>query len=321
MSIDIWPPVTAQELKLKEAEAQERELKWIVDETHEVCQYLRHGLEDCYALLAPIDPGSTLVMSTPRNEKVKGTITRVGTRIVKGSLNVQLRTMPFLALSLSQTSAVHIQALDTIHTLLTQSIDMLGLTLHKDRAADVQSLASNLTVLSESLSECTKLLKGPPLTSSDPGWRLASVPPEQFSPALGPNLSLHFSLQESCVVLWLRALEPVHAPVHFGTKLGLAIGTVRRLEHDEMDIVFKYNPLGSVDADCKRTIARHPTGGISKPPLRPSRLEDVYVREKVRVESADPSLISLYSKLGHLSNVLDQARNNLTAVMGLEQDA
>ncbi|VUC30385.1 unnamed protein product [Clonostachys rosea] len=320
MSIDIWPPVTAQELKLKEAEAQERELKWIVDETLEVCQYLRHGLEDCYALLAPIDPGSTLVMSTPRNEKVKGTITRVGTRIVKGSLNVQLRTMPTLALSLSQTSAVHIQALDTIHTLLTQSIDMLGLTLHKDRAADVQSLASNLTVLSESLSECTKLLKGPPLTSSDPGWRLASVPPEQFSPALGPNLSLHFSLQESCVVLWLRALEPVHAPVHFGTKLGLAIGTVRRLEHDEMDIVFKYNPLGSVEADCKRTIARHPTGGISKPPLRPSRLEDVYVREKVRVESADPSLISLYSKLGHLSNVLDQARNNLTAVMGLEQD-
>ncbi|CAH0022858.1 unnamed protein product [Clonostachys rhizophaga] len=321
MSIDIWPPVTAQELKLKEAEAQERELKWIVDETLEVCQYLRHGLEDCYALLAPIDPGSTLVMSTPRNEKVKGTITRVGTRIVKGSLHVQLRTMPSLALSLSQTSAVHIQALDTIHTLLTQSIDMLGLTLHKDRAADVQSLASNLTVLSESLSECTKLLKGPPLTSSDPGWRLASVPPEQFSPALGPNLSLHFSLQESCVVLWLRALEPVHAPVHFGTKLGLAIGTVRRLEHDEMDIVFKYNPLGSVDADCKRTVARHPTGGMSKPPLRPSRLEDVYVREKVRVESADPSLISLYSKLGHLNNVLDQARNNLTAVMGLEQDA
>jgi hypothetical protein len=322
---------------------QERELKWIVDETLEVCQYLRHGLEDCYALLAPIDPGSTLVMSTPRNEKVKGTITRVGTRIVKGvklspprarpqapphdnaltsrqSLHVQLRTMPSLALSLSQTSAVHIQALDTIHTLLTQSIDMLGLTLHKDRAADVQSLASNLTVLSESLSECTKLLKGPPLTSSDPGWRLASVPPEQFSPALGPNLSLHFSLQESCVVLWLRALEPVHAPVHFGTKLGLAIGTVRRLEHDEMDIVFKYNPLGSVDADCKRTVARHPTGGMSKPPLRPSRLEDVYVREKVRVESADPSLISLYSKLGHLNNVLDQARNNLTAVMGLEQD-
>lgn len=49
-----------------------------------MCRELKHGLEDCYALLAPIDPGSTLVMSTPRNEKIKGTITRVGTRIVKG---------------------------------------------------------------------------------------------------------------------------------------------------------------------------------------------------------------------------------------------
>lgn len=62
----------------------ERELDWIVQETLERCRDLKHGLDDCYALLAPIDPGSTLVMSTPRNEKVKGTLTRVGTRIVKG---------------------------------------------------------------------------------------------------------------------------------------------------------------------------------------------------------------------------------------------
>jgi hypothetical protein len=61
-----------------------RELAWIVERTLEICEELKHGLEDCYALLAPVDPGSTLVMSTPRNERVKGTITRVGTRIVKG---------------------------------------------------------------------------------------------------------------------------------------------------------------------------------------------------------------------------------------------
>lgn len=61
-----------------------RELAWIVGRTLKACEDLKHGLEDCYALLAPVDPGSTLVMSTPRNERVKGTITRVGTRIVKG---------------------------------------------------------------------------------------------------------------------------------------------------------------------------------------------------------------------------------------------
>lgn len=64
--------------------SKKNELAWITTETLEICRDLKHGLEDCYALLAPIDPGSTLVMSTPRNEKVKGTITRVGTRLVKG---------------------------------------------------------------------------------------------------------------------------------------------------------------------------------------------------------------------------------------------
>jgi hypothetical protein len=44
---------------------------------------IKATLDECYALLAPVHPGSTLVMSTPRNERVKGTITRVGTRIVK----------------------------------------------------------------------------------------------------------------------------------------------------------------------------------------------------------------------------------------------
>lgn len=71
---------------------QEQELQWVIDETLQICQDLKHGLEDCYALLAPIDPGSTLAMVTSRSEMVKGTLTRVGTRIVKGvSTNPDLR--------------------------------------------------------------------------------------------------------------------------------------------------------------------------------------------------------------------------------------
>lgn len=69
---------------LTPATAQRRELEWLLNELHETLQNLKSGLEDCYALLAPVDPGSTLVVSTHRNEIVKGHITRVGTRIVKG---------------------------------------------------------------------------------------------------------------------------------------------------------------------------------------------------------------------------------------------
>jgi hypothetical protein len=84
MSVEIWPHVAPDQLKVPVETAERRELDWLIDELHETLTNLKHGLEDCYALLAPIDPGSTLVLSTPRNEIVKGHVTRVGTRIVKG---------------------------------------------------------------------------------------------------------------------------------------------------------------------------------------------------------------------------------------------
>lgn len=297
------------------------ELKWITTSTITILSGLKHDLEDCYALLAPVDPGSTLVMSTSRSEKVKGTITRVGTRIVKGALSLQLRLLPPQTLALSQSHAVHIHALDQVHTHLTESLDLLSVTLAdvKTKAPDAGSLAQTLTLLSESLASSAALLKGPPLNQSDATWQTSSCPPEQFTPPLPPHVSVHIGLQDSCVVLWIRALEPVHAPVHFGMKLGLAIGTVRRLEHDEMDMVFKYLPTGNEGADSKRSGARHSPDSTKHDPREEQDMEEVYVREKVRIESADPSLISLYSKLGYLSHMLGQARRNLAAVMGADE--
>ncbi|PCD43534.1 hypothetical protein AU210_002629 [Fusarium oxysporum f. sp. radicis-cucumerinum] len=317
MSIAIWPPVSPAELRLKASETQARELDWIVDETLEVCRDLKHGLEDCYALLAPIDPGSTLVMSTPRNEKVKGTLTRVGTRIVKGTIHLQLRTIPPQTFSLSQSKAIHIQGLDALHGYLNQSIDLLAITLSKPQ--DASSLASTLSILADSLSDSSAILKGPPLTDSDPAWQMCSCSPDQFVPSIGPNLSFYLGLQESCIILWLRALEPVHAHVHFGTKLGLAFGTVRRLEHDEMDTVFRYNTQGSNIGGSKRGSARHtPEPGSSAAEVDSNAIQEVYVREKVRVESADPSLISIQSKLSYLSHMLGQARRNIAEVLSVD---
>jgi Rogdi leucine zipper containing protein. len=43
---------------------------------------------------------------------------------------------------------------------------------------------------------------------------------------------------------------------------------------------------------------------------------DVYVREKVRVESADPSLMSLSAKLMALGHTLALARQNLEVLLG-----
>lgn len=127
-------------------------------------------------------------------------------------------------------------------------------------------------------------------------------------------MSFYVGIQDSCIVLSLRGLEPADAPVNFGIKLGLAIGTVRRLEHDEMDTTFRYDPNGDGSTDLQSSSQRRLPQRSE--PLQPTEGIAVFVREKVRVESADPSLISLFSKLGYLSHTLGQARRNLATVMG-----
>ena len=60
------------------------ELEWLLNTLQETLASLKSGLEECVALLAPQEPGSTLALSSLRSESVKGFVTRVGTRIVKG---------------------------------------------------------------------------------------------------------------------------------------------------------------------------------------------------------------------------------------------
>ncbi|KAK4451168.1 RAVE subunit 2/Rogdi [Podospora aff. communis PSN243] len=370
MSVEIWPSVTPLQLKVAVETSQSRELDWLIEELHETLTNLKHGLEDCYALLAPIDPGSTLVVSTSRNEIVKGTLTRVGTRIVKGTINIRMRTLPHQTLTINPDHPIHLAPLTSLHTLLTHSIDLLGLTfsysyptshspppgtkpLPPTDTPSAEFLAAQLRALSQSLAEASSLLKGPPLTSSDPSWTTRSVASSHFLPSPThpplplhngvPPLSFHLSIQDSCLVLWLRSLEPADAPVNFGKKLALAIGTTRRLEHDEAEKMFGFCCADdTVHAHPHNSIPRAQSHGgamtglaaggrhasfpvatsSSEIPLSGKRDKekevDVYVREKVRVGAADPSLLSLSSKLTALGHTLGVARRNLAAVMGEE---
>lgn len=86
-------PSDLEDYTLTPAPSQRHELEWLLNELRETLETLKSGLEDCYALLAPAEPGSTLVVSTPRAEIVKGHVTRVGTQIVKG-----VRPAPFFSL-------------------------------------------------------------------------------------------------------------------------------------------------------------------------------------------------------------------------------
>lgn len=63
---------------------QKLELQWFLESLQPSLGALKEGLEDCVALLASKEPGSTLVLSSLRSESVKGFVTRVGTKLVKG---------------------------------------------------------------------------------------------------------------------------------------------------------------------------------------------------------------------------------------------
>ncbi|KAK7984642.1 hypothetical protein PG989_012044 [Apiospora arundinis] len=387
MSVEIWPPIAPDQLKVEEDVTQARELTWLLDAIHDILKTLKSSLEETYALLAPIDPGATLVVSTPKHETVKGYVTRVGTRLVKGSIALKLRTQPPLALHLNPDRPIHIPELATLNTLLTQSVDILTFVVSESFArgadhADPRFVSSQLRLLAEYLSEASSLIKGPELPIADqntpssttspplPGssssssyssrpssssaaaaaagvggpipqppdttWTHSSVPPTCFSPPLNPaHLSVYLTIQDASLVLYLRALEPADAPVNFGTKLALAIGTARRLEHDEADRLFGYCPEGADDPiategsvmqnppnPLQRTRSSGVAGGARGGGMGKGRGTEtqVYVREKVRVVSADPSLLSLSSKLGALGHALALARRNLAVVMGEQDD-
>ncbi|RYP91107.1 hypothetical protein DL770_002763 [Monosporascus sp. CRB-9-2] len=396
---------------------QARELTWLIGSLRSTLRQLKHGLEECYALLAPVDgPGSTLALTTPRHETVKGHVTRVGARLVRGAVSLRLRTLPPQTLSLSPARPIRLAPLATLHALLTRSVDLLALCLsYEDRRGSLPRgaeeeapfLAAQLRVLAQNLAESSAILKGtpPPSSASSESSFSSAHRPGSSASASGPtgiralelgagvlgaggswmthsaslwhfsdpapahahaattttrrnnnnssnNLSVYLTVEDASLVLYVRALEPADAPMNFGAKLAFAIGTARRIEHDEAERVFRYacddesRPGGGGDGAATPSSTATPTitgigtgaagsgkghgsgggdgdrGSVQddgeEETRRRRHLVDVYVREKVRVESPDPSLLSLSAKLGALSNTLTLARRNLAAVMGEE---
>jgi len=111
-----------------------------------------------------------------------------------------------------------------------------------------------------------------------------------FDPPLPENLSFDLSISDASLRVELRTLEPInHADTlsNFGfQRLAAAIGAARKPEHDGSNEIFSYRGV------------------------------DVRVKEKIRVESADPSLIALTAKLAALEHSVSLSRKTLDIVMG-----
>ncbi|KAK2629804.1 hypothetical protein QTJ16_000624 [Diplocarpon rosae] len=308
MSTTVWPYLPPAELKAEEEASTARELSWLLDSLQETLVDVKSGLEECYALLAPIEPGSTLVMSSPRSENVKGHVTRVGDGVVRGTLSLRLKTLPPLNLSLEPTNPLPLPTLSHLRTLLNQSLDCIDITRWTGDRHSAPFISAQLRLLHSIIGEALAILTpAPSLAIPDPGvgtviptishgkkggvggldWSHTPTSPLHFLPPLPANLSLTLTPCSTSLLLMLRVLEPVAVASHLGSRFAHAIGAQRRLEHDEMEGVYMWKG------------------------------EEVRVKEKVVVESSsDPSLLSLGAKLGALERAVGSARLGLGAVMG-----
>lgn len=119
-----------------------------------------------------------------------------------------------------------------------------------------------------------------------------------FDPPLPPHLSFHLSIGDSALVLYLRTLEsstPTHTPTAFATDISLTgfslrdrIFGSRHPTHDEAGDVFMWNG------------------------------EEVRVKEKLRVESQDPSLMAVMAKLTALEHEVMKWLAALKVLMGID---
>ncbi|OCL07355.1 hypothetical protein AOQ84DRAFT_60450 [Glonium stellatum] len=302
MSTAVWPPISPEQLAKEVDASQARELEWLLTELRETLQSLKEGLEKCAALLAPSENGSTLVLSSLRSESLKGLITRIGTRIVKGNIKLRLSSLPpprgspcyELAISSApQAPTLVIEQLTSVRTFINACLDVIDVTTWTGDAKNANFIAGQFQLLFDNIQEAKNALKG----YSDirrPWWEDA-IDEQIFDPPLPRNVSFHLSVFDAALHLELRTLEihnaaeESHSGFSIRNTLAVALGGIRPPAHDEADRTFTY------------------------------RGQEVRVKEKIIVESQDPSLISAMSKLNALEHHVALSRKALSIVMDKDE--
>lgn len=169
MSTLVWPPLPPSQLVKEEQECLNRELEWLLSALQETLQSLKSGLEECADLLAPKDVGSTLVLSSHRSESLKGFVTRLGTRIVKGDVQLRLASLPpprghtsfKVSVSAAPTApTLALEQLTSVRTLINACLDVVDATRWTGDAKNANFISGQLKLLHDNVQEANQALKG-----------------------------------------------------------------------------------------------------------------------------------------------------------------
>lgn len=321
MSNILWPPLSpgSQPLQAAYDATTARELAWLVEAAQDTLRMLKSGLDECAALLEPRESGATLVLSSQRSESLKGFVTLNGTRIVKGDVQLRLNSLPpprgqpSLRLTVSAQSAAPtlvVPQLVQARTLINACLDVVDATCWAGDTTNAHYISSQFRLLAEHIQDARQALLGG--TDHAAAWNKDPVDRAAFDPPLPSTLSLYFHVADAALVLAVRTLEPVDpisgaatptstysaasggggAPSFSGLRLrdrlAAALGAPLPPTHDEAEEMFMF------------------------------RGQKVRVREKLRIETQDPSLMAALAKLGALEHSVALMRRALNVVMGVE---
>ncbi|CAL8576136.1 hypothetical protein XPA_002029 [Xanthoria parietina] len=314
MSAQVWPHISHEQLIKEEEDSLAAELEWLLEALQDALPSLKSGLEECLALLAPQEPGTTLALSTHRSETIKGVVTRVGTRIVKGDIQIRLPSLPaprsLPSYPLRITSPLPLPQLSALLTFLNQALDIIDISTWTGDPKNGPFISGQLRLLGDIIHEAQAIMKGGEEVVGGKWWEDDFNGDEtDLNLPLYPSLSPHITLTPSSLLLTVRTLVPgpaASAPGTNGTSTpsstsgssltGLSLRTrlthilapMPAPTHDEADRTFLY------------------------------RGSEVKVRDKVRVEAQDPSLMAVGAKLSAVGREVEAWRGKMAIVMGEE---
>ncbi|KAA8914660.1 RAVE subunit 2/Rogdi [Sphaerosporella brunnea] len=266
-----------------------RELSWLLTTLTSTLISVRTGLTECLDLLSPANT-STLPFSTPRSEVLKGFITRSGPQITRGELSLHLQRQRG---KLSVRAPWVLEQLVDVENYVLRSLELVanGAFREGEEEKDPKSTMQLLQALQENVSAARAALRA---ASAHRLFPFHAVDPKVFEPPLVPGaaaFSLHIA--EASLVVEVRTLEPV-APADNGRGnflAGIDISPFGFRERFAAAVGIHHGPASRAHASGEEEVVSF--NGTK-----------VRVKEVVRVESQDPSLMAAWAKLGGLEHVL-----------------
>lgn len=216
MSTVAWPPIPPDQLAKEEKAGEERELAWLLSALQDTLHSLKAGLNECADLLAPKDAGSTLVLSSLRSESLKGFVTRLGTRVVKGDVHLRLPSLPpprgqsSYKLSISTAPSAPplvLEQLASVRTLINACLDVVDATTWTGDAHNANFIAGQLRLLHDNIQEAKQALKGGSDVQQTP-WNEDPLDERVCSPAVASQRMGHANTHKKKTLTDIRSAPP-----------------------------------------------------------------------------------------------------------------